>query len=178
MYSRSRFGDGFSLGLPSLTGLIDSSVFLCEQTVAKTRSGHLLAYIEVWHTDVFHFLNMKRSKTSQSMKAEHLSFALHIPDILCVVRLENIVFPPPYLSLVVWNASGTTNRGACSTRVMSLFCPAQRETISGNTTNGWKDKTDWANHLSMRKMSGRASFKVKLILAVPPFVTGIPSVRK
>ena len=48
---------------------------------AESINGSFAIYLEPWHLDVRHFLEMRRNQGDEEMKARDLFYALWIPDL-------------------------------------------------------------------------------------------------
>lgn len=63
--------------------VFDASLRCVDQGLNK-RPGAMTVYIEPWHADILSFLDMKKNRGNDELRARNLFYALWIPDILYV----------------------------------------------------------------------------------------------
>lgn len=72
---------GRSGGVVPVLRVFDTSVQSISQGADK-RPGAITVYLEPWHADILSFLDLKKNRGKDELRARNLFYALWIPDIL------------------------------------------------------------------------------------------------
>jgi ribonucleoside-diphosphate reductase alpha chain len=72
--------NGTSNGLVPMLRVFNNTARYVDQGGGK-RKGSFAVYLEPWHADIFEFLDLKRNKGAEEMRARDLFYALWVPDL-------------------------------------------------------------------------------------------------
>ena len=86
--SHIRGTNGKSNGIVPMLRVFNNTARYVDQGGGK-RNGSFAIYLEPWHLDVRHFLEMRRNQGDEEMKARDLFYALWIPDLFMKRVHEN-----------------------------------------------------------------------------------------
>ncbi|KAI0977826.1 hypothetical protein GJ496_002697 [Pomphorhynchus laevis] len=76
-----------SNGIIPMIRVFDSSVRYVDQG-GNRRPGAIAMYLEPWHADVFDFIELRKNRGNDEMRARNLFYALWVPDLF-MERVEN-----------------------------------------------------------------------------------------
>ena len=85
--SHIRGTNGVSNGIVPMLKVFNNTAKYVDQGGGK-RNGSFAIYLEPWHADVEHFLQMRKNHGDEEMKARDLFYALWIPDLF-MQRIKN-----------------------------------------------------------------------------------------
>ena len=72
--------NGTSNGIVPMLRVFNNTARYIDQGGGR-RPGSFAMYLEPWHADIFHFLEMRKNHGDEEMKARDLFYALWIPDL-------------------------------------------------------------------------------------------------
>jgi ribonucleoside-diphosphate reductase alpha chain len=99
--------NGFTEGIVPMLGMFNKSSLFISQGGNKRR-GSTAVYLEMWHADVFDFLDLKKPLGDENLRARDLFLALWVCDVF-MTRLEKSIHSKVTDDPVMW----------------SLFCPSK-----------------------------------------------------
>lgn len=78
---------GVSGGVIPILRVLDATVQCVDQGADK-RPGAITVYLEPWHADIVSFLEAKKNRGKEELKARNLFYALWVPDILSDISVH------------------------------------------------------------------------------------------
>ena len=80
--------NGTSNGIVPMLRVFNDTARYVDQGGGK-RKGSFAMYVEPWHADIFHFLDLKKNHGAEEMRARDLFYAMWIPDLFMKRVEEN-----------------------------------------------------------------------------------------